>query len=67
MSIYSGSKYLKLLETGYKKSGTRLSMGKCCVRFKDLGGIDLVTIGILIQSCEVDEFIAVYETARKGK
>lgn len=42
-------------------------MGKCCVRFKDLGGIDLVTIGILIQSCEVDEFIAVYETARKGK
>ncbi len=64
MNVYSGSTYLKKLESGYKKNNKKLKMGKCCIRFKDLEEIDLETVASVVSMCSVDEWIAVYEKAR---
>jgi hypothetical protein len=66
MTVYAGSKYLKLLETGYKKAGIKLSMGKCCVRFKKLDDIDLSTIGNVVKACLVEKFINLYNASHKS-
>ena len=65
MCIYSGSKLLKLLETGYKRAGIKLDVGKCCVRFKNMEGIHLPTIAKLVSACPVEKFIKLYETGIK--
>ena len=65
MSVYSGSKYLEMLEKGYETAGIKLDMGKCCVRFKNLEKIHLPTIGRVVASCSVDEFIKVHEVCHR--
>ncbi len=66
MTVYAGSKYLKLLETGYKKAGIKLSMGKCCARFKKLDDIDLSTIGNVVKACLVEKFINLFNASHKS-
>ncbi|NNE37557.1 MAG: DUF1801 domain-containing protein [Gammaproteobacteria bacterium] len=67
MTVYAGSNYLKLLQKGHIDKGIKLNMGKCCVRFKDLDGIHLPTIGKVIAACSVDEFIDLHNTAHRNK
>lgn len=67
MTVYSGSTYLNLLKNGYKSSGIKLDMGKCCVRFNKLDDIDLETIGKVIAACSVEEFINIHESAHRSK
>ena len=67
MSIYSGSKYLKMLESGYKAEGIKLDAGKCCIRFRNLQGVHLPTIGKVVAACSVDEFIKLHEKFHSDK
>ena len=45
-------------------SGRRLDMGKSCVRFPRLEDADLPLIGEAVAAYPVDDFLALYETAR---
>jgi hypothetical protein len=67
MCTYSGSKYLKLLESGYKKAGIKLDMGKCCVRFKKLEGVHLPSIGRLVAACPLEDFIKLNDLVHRTK
>ena len=67
MCIYSGSNYLKRLESGYKKAGIKLDAGKCCVRFKNLEEVHLPTIARIVSACSPGAFIKLYEKSRKQK
>ena len=65
MNVYSGSTYLESLQEGYQAAGLKLEMGKCCVRFRNLAGIHLPTIGRVVAACSVTDFINIYESCRK--
>jgi hypothetical protein len=67
MTVYIGSKYLKILKNGYTSSGIKLDMGKCCVRFKKLDGVDLDTVGKVIAACSVEDFIKIHDSAHRSK
>ena len=67
MCVYSGSKYLEMLRKGYDSARIKLDTGRCCVRFKNLEGIHLPTIGRVVASCSADDFIEVYTSCRRGR
>ena len=46
------------------KSGKKLDMGKCCVRFKQLDDLALDVIGEAIRRVSAKQFIAFYEANR---
>jgi hypothetical protein len=62
MCVYSGSKYLQILEKGYQSAGLKLDMGKCCVRFKSLDGVHLPTISRVVAACSLDDFIDIHDS-----
>jgi hypothetical protein len=66
MSLYMMAVYGKNEEwfhAEYKKTGKKLDMGKCCVRFKKLDDLPLELIGRTIAKIPVTEHIAMYEAA----
>lgn len=69
MSVYMMTVYGKNEEwfrAEYKKTGKKLDMGKCCVRFKKLDDLPLDLIGRAIAKVSVKEHIAQYESAIGG-
>jgi hypothetical protein len=50
----------------WAKTGRKLDMGRCCVRFKKLEDLPLELIGEVVARLTPDEFIARYEEARKS-
>ena len=61
MGIYADPALRKWFEAGYKKSGKKLDVGKCCVRFKTLDELPLLLIGEAIARMPSENFIALYE------
>lgn len=66
MGCYGDDKLARWFEAEFKKSGKKLDMGKSCVRFKELEDLPLGVIGEAVAQMPVDDFIALYERARKG-
>ena len=72
MSIYEGppdkknpaQAHTKWFREAYAKSGKKLDMGKCCVRFKQLDDLALDVIGEAIGRVSAKQFIAIYEANR---
>ena len=64
MGIYGDGKLRRAFEAKYKKTGKRMDVGKCCVRFKKLEDLPLGIIGEAVAAMSVDDFIALYENAR---
>ena len=64
MGIYGDGKLRRAFEAKYKKTGKRMDVGKCCVRFKKLDDLPLGIIGEAVAAMSVDDFIALYENAR---
>jgi len=65
MSIYMMTIYGKnedWFREEYKKTGKKLDMGKCCVRFKKLEDLPLDLIGRAIARVPVADFVANYES-----
>lgn len=51
----------------WKKSGKKLDMGKCCIRFKRAEDLALDVLGELIRRVPVERFVASYLAAREGQ
>lgn len=55
-----GQSFLK----AWAKTGKKLDMGKCCIRFKKLEDLPLEVIGEAIRRVPAKKWIAIYERAR---
>ncbi len=49
----------------YEDSGSRLDMGKSCVRFRKIDDLPLDVIARTIAAVDVDSFIEMYESSRR--
>jgi hypothetical protein len=66
MGPYGSKKLLAELQSGYKKAGIRLDMGKSCVRFKSLDGIALDVVAGVIAKVPMADYVTMYKSeARK--
>jgi hypothetical protein len=63
MGIYADEDLRKRFESAYRKTGKKLDVGKCCVRFKTVEDLPLDVIGDAIAAMPMKDFIAKYETA----
>ena len=64
MSVYMETEHKRWFEAAWKKSGKKLDMGKCCIRFKKLEDLPLEVIGEAIRRVPAKKWIAIYERAR---
>ena len=64
MNVYGDEETERWFLDSYRASGKRLDMGKSCVRFKSLDDLPLDLVGEAIARTPVDDYIALYETAR---
>jgi uncharacterized protein YdhG (YjbR/CyaY superfamily) len=67
MCAYTDSEYHQMLKEGFEKAGVKLDMGKSCVRFRNLDGVHLPTIGKVVGACSVEDYIGIYEESRGGR
>lgn len=71
MPLYGDSPELSWFEQEWKKSGKKLDMGKCCIRFRKADDIPIDLIGKLVARWPVSRWIDVYQAAldtrSKGK
>ena len=48
--------------TEYEKTGKKMDVGKCCVRFKKLQDLPLELVGRTVKNIPVSDFIAMYDS-----
>lgn len=65
MSVYGDSDSEKWFREQWARTGKKLDMGKCCVRFRKLEDAALDVIGAAIRRCPARKFLARYEKAMK--
>lgn len=65
MTVYADSKEEQELRAAFARAGKKLDMGKCCIRFKQVDDLELDAIGRTIASTTPEQFIQLYEAARK--
>ena len=65
-AVYTSPVLTARLRDGYTAAGTKLDLGKSCLRFKNLDGIELDVVGDIIAAVTPDEYIAVYEASRRS-
>ncbi|MBI5763745.1 MAG: DUF1801 domain-containing protein [Planctomycetes bacterium] len=61
MSLYSNSDEEKRFRAAWAKTGKKLDMGKCCIRFKKLDDLPLNIIADMFRRTSVKQWIAYYE------
>lgn len=70
MGLYGNSAAEAAFRAAWTKTGRKLDMGKCCIRFKRLEDVPLEVLGNTVAAMSVDKYIAAYEKAlgsRGGK
>jgi hypothetical protein len=71
MSVYLGCAYGQELEKAFReawaKTGKKLDMGKCCVRFKKLEDLAVEVIGDSIRGTRALAYIEHYESTLKNR
>lgn len=60
MSVYSDPRQKEWFEEAWAKTGKKLDMGKCCIRFKDPDDLALDVIGEAIRRVPAKEYIKMY-------
>ena len=65
MGPYGSKKLLAELQSGYKKAGIRLDMGKSCVRFKALDGIALDVVAGVIANVPMADYVTMYKSVKR--
>jgi hypothetical protein len=63
MSTYMDGAEGKRFRAAWAKTGKKLDMGKCCVRFKKIEDVPLEVIGEAIKRVPAKKYIAMYEKA----
>ena len=64
MVLYSEGPELGWFQRKYAERGTKLDMGKSCVRFKRLEDLELDLVGQAVAAVPVEEFVARYDASR---
>ena len=69
-AVYSSGVYMdplgeSWLRSEFEKAGKKLDMGKSCIRFRKLEDLPLEAIGKVAAVHTVEEFLEIYERARK--
>jgi hypothetical protein len=67
MFNYAGSAEEKRFRAAWLKTGKKLDMGKCCVRFTKLEDVPLEVIGESIRRMPAKKFIEQYEKSRQAR
>lgn len=66
--VYADTEHAKWFKQEWAKTGKKLDMGKCCVRFKKLDDLALDVVAKLIKRVPAKKYIAFYESAtNRGK
>lgn len=65
MTLYSDGKNENWFREAWAKTGKKLDMGKCCIRFKRIDDLPLPLIGKAIKLVSVKKFIEHYESVLK--
>ena len=65
MGVYGNPEAEALLREGFQQAGTKLDLGKSCLRFHKLDNLPLPVIGQIIAACPPDELIRRYQQARQ--
>ena len=65
MPVYASPSLLGQLKAGFKAAGKRLDIGKACIRYERAEDLDLGTIGAIIASLPMEEWIALATAAWK--
>ena len=63
MCLYANRDQLDWFKQAWAKTGKKLDMGKCCIRFKKLEDLPLDVIGKLIKRVPTKKFIKHYESS----
>lgn len=63
MCLYESSELFEWFCTEWEKTGKKLTMGKCCIRFKKVEELPLGLIGKLVKKVPAKKFIQQYEAA----
>lgn len=66
MSVYDESAECHWFRSAWEKTGRKLDMGKCCIRFKKLDDVALDVLGEAIKRMPVERHIEIYQAARSG-
>lgn len=64
LSIYSSSKLTEEFKKRWKWSGKKLSLGKSCIRFKEINDADIDTITWALGLVKPKEFVEIYNQAK---
>ena len=67
MGVYAVPELKDKFTKAWKARGTRLDMGKSCVRFKKLEQVELDLVGDVIEALPVDEFVGIMQQAHGKK
>jgi uncharacterized protein YdhG (YjbR/CyaY superfamily) len=67
MGLYTEGKLLEWFLEEFAKTGYKLDMGKCCVRFKNMSKIPFDLIEELVRKVTVNQWIETYEKLYKPK
>ncbi|MGD9703259.1 MAG: DUF1801 domain-containing protein [Acidimicrobiia bacterium] len=65
MGVYGDDGAQQWLRERWTATGRKLDMGKSCVRFKRLDDVPLDLVGEAIARTSMEDFIALYENARR--
>jgi hypothetical protein len=60
----AGNTTLSWFLDAWKKTGKKLDMGKCCIRFRKLEDLPLEIIGEAIRRVSAKDFVRFYEASR---
>jgi len=66
MSLYGDADELKWFQSAWAKTGKKLDMGKCCIRFKKVEDLALDVIGESLRRMPAERFIEQYVAGLKG-
>jgi hypothetical protein len=65
MPVYGSPVLARKLRDGFAAAAKKLDMGKACIRFQKAEDLPLDTIGEIVGSIPVDDWIATAQTARR--
>ena len=64
MNAYGTPGLARKLQSGFKAAGKKLDMGKACIRFKTADDLALDTIGEVVSSTSLEQFVATAKAVR---
>ena len=65
MGVYASPELTKRLADGFRAAGTKLSMGKACIRFRTADDLALGTVGEIVAAVPLEKWLALARAGRR--